>query len=97
MEPQNHHDGNHPDAMIKDFGSLLDNTSDTMHWVAKSCGTQASIKPKSRDKAYISDEQLHPIELYIYDGNNLQVKGLQCERIFEMCRCTGCMSCHGGN
>jgi hypothetical protein len=34
MGPQNCHDGKHPDAMIKDFRALLDNTQDTTHHVA---------------------------------------------------------------
>jgi hypothetical protein len=31
LGPQNRRDGKHPDAMVKDFRVLLDNTQDTMH------------------------------------------------------------------
>jgi len=34
MGLQNRHDGKHPNAMIKDFGALLDNTQDATHPVA---------------------------------------------------------------
>jgi len=37
--PQNRRDGKHPDAMIKDFRALLDNTQDAMHRVAIYSGT----------------------------------------------------------
>jgi len=56
MGPQNCHDGKHPDAMIKDFRALLDNTHDAMHRVAIYSGTREFIKHKSRNKLYISDE-----------------------------------------
>jgi hypothetical protein len=68
MGPQNCRDGNHPDPMIKDFRALLDNTQDAMHHVAIYCGTREFIKHKSRNKMYISDEQLHAMELCIYHG-----------------------------
>ena len=32
-------------------------------------------KHKSRNKMYISDEQLHPMELCIYHGINVPVEG----------------------
>jgi hypothetical protein len=65
MGPQNHHDGKHPDAMIKDFRALLDNTQDATHRVPIFSGTRVFIKHKSRNKTYISDEQLHAMELCI--------------------------------
>jgi len=34
MGPQNRRDGKHPDAMIKDFRALLENTQHAMHCVA---------------------------------------------------------------
>jgi len=74
MEPQNRHDGKHPDAIIKDFRALVNNTQDPMHHAAIYCGTQEFIKHKSRNKTYISDEQLHAMELSIYDGINVHVK-----------------------
>ena len=58
MGPQNRHDGMHPDTMIKDFRALLNNTQDATHRVAIYSGTQEFIKHKSRNKTYISDEQL---------------------------------------
>jgi len=56
MGPQNRRDGKHPDSMIKDFRALLDNTQDTTHHVAIYSDTRESIKHKSRNKTYISDE-----------------------------------------
>jgi len=75
MGPQNRCDGKHPDAMMKDFRALLNNTQDATHRVAIYCGTREFIKHKSRNKTYISDEQLHAIELCIYHGNKVQVEG----------------------
>jgi hypothetical protein len=65
MGPQNHPDGKHPDAMIKDFRALLDNTQDATNGVAIYSGTWEYFKHKSRNKTYISDEQLHAMELCI--------------------------------
>jgi len=68
MGPQNCRDGKHPDAMIKDFRALLDNTQNATHRVKIYNGTQEFLKHKSSNKMYISDEQLHAMELCIYDG-----------------------------
>ena len=68
MGPQNCRDGQHPDAVIRDFRALRDNTHDTMHRVAIYSSTWEFIKHKSRNKTYISDEQLHAMELCIYHG-----------------------------
>jgi phosphoserine phosphatase len=65
MEPQNRRDGKDPDARIKDFRALLDTTQDATHHVAIFSGTLEFIKHKSRNKTYISDEQLHAMELCI--------------------------------
>jgi len=65
MGPQNRRDGKHPDATIKDLRSLFDNTQDATHCVAIYSGTREFIKHKSRNKTYISDEQLHAKELCI--------------------------------
>jgi len=43
MGPQNRRDGKHPDAMIKDFRALLDNTQDAMHRAAIYSGTREII------------------------------------------------------
>jgi len=92
MGPQNHRDGKHPDAMIKDFRALLDNTQDATHHVAIYSGMREFIKHKSRNKTYISDDQLHAMELCIYHGIKVQVEGLDGKRTSQMCRCTGSQS-----
>jgi len=97
MGPQNHHDEKHPDAMIKGFRALLDNTQDAMHHVAIYCGMREFFKNKSRKKTYISDEQLHAMELCIYHGIKVQVEGLDGERISQMCRYTGSQSWRRGD
>jgi len=74
--PQNRRDGKHPDAMIKDFRALLDNTQDATHRVAIYSGTREFIKHNSRNKTYISDDQLHAMVLCIYHGIKVQVEGL---------------------
>jgi hypothetical protein len=88
MGPQNRRAGKHPDAMIKDFRALVDNTQDAMHLVAIYSSTREFIKHKSRNKRYISDDQLHAIELCISHGIKVQVEGLDGERISQKCRCT---------
>jgi len=97
MGPQNRRDGKHTDAMIKDFRALLDNTQDGTHRVAIYSGTWEFIKHKSRYKTYISDEQLHTMELCIYHGIKVQVEGLEGERISQMCRCTRSKIWRGGD
>jgi hypothetical protein len=97
MGPQNRRDGKHPDAMIKDFSALLDNRQDPPHRAAIYSGTREFITHKSRNKTYISDEQLHAMELCIYPGSKVQVEGLDGERISQMCRCTGSQSWRGGD
>jgi len=97
MGPQNCRDGKHPDTMIEDFKALLDNTQDATHRVAIYSSTREFIKHKSRNKTYISDEQLHAMELCIYDGIKVQVEGLDGERVSQMCRCTGSQSWRGGD
>ena len=89
---QNHRDGNHPDALIKDFRALLDNTQHAMHGPAIYSGTLEFIKHHSRNKMYISDEQLHAMQLSIYHSIKVQVEGLEGERISQMCRCAGSQS-----
>jgi hypothetical protein len=92
MGPQTRRDGKHPDAMIKDFRTLVDNTQDATHRAAIYSGTQEFIQHQSRNKTYISDEQLHAMELCIYHGIKVQVEGVDGERISQMCRCTGSQS-----
>jgi hypothetical protein len=83
--------------MIKDFRALLDNTQDATHRMAIYRGTREFIKHKSRNKMYISDEQLHTMELCIYHGIKVQVEGLPGEHISQMCHCTGSQSWHRGD
>jgi len=97
MGPQNRRDGNHPDAMITDFRALLNNTQDATHRTAISSGTREFIQHQSRNKTYISDEQLHAMELCIYHGIKVQVEGFEGERISQMGRCTGSQSWRGGD
>ena len=92
MGPQHRRDGEHPDAMLNDFRASLDNTQDAKHLVAIYSGTRENIKHKSRNKTYMSDEQLHAMELSIFHGIKVQVEGLEGERISRMCRCTGSRS-----
>jgi len=84
MGPQNRHDGKHPDAMIKAFRALLDNTQDATHLMALYRGTPGFIKHESRNKMYLSDEQLHAMVLCIYHGIMIHVEGLDGERISQM-------------
>jgi len=95
--PQNRHDGKHPDAMIKDFRALLDNTQDATHRATIYNGTWEFLKHKSRNNTYISNEQLHAMELCIHHGIMVQVEGLEGERISQICQCTGSESWHGGD
>jgi len=97
MGPQNRRDGMRPDTMIKDFRALLDNTQDATHRVTIYNGTREFLKHKSHNKTYISDEQLHAMELCIYHGIKVQVEGLDGERISQICRCTGSQSWRGGD
>jgi len=97
MGPQNCCDGKHPDAMIKDFRALLDNTQDAMHRVAIYSGTQEFIKHMSCNQTYLSDEQLHAMEICIYHGIKVQVEGFEGERTSQMCRCTGSQSWRGAD
>jgi hypothetical protein len=97
MGPQNRPDGKHPATMIKDFRALLDNMEDAMHCAAIYSDMLQFIKHKSHNKTYISDEQLHAIELCIYHGIKVQVEGLEGERISQMCRCIGSQSWRRGD
>jgi len=79
MVPETYNDGKHPDAMNKDITVVLDNRQDTSHCIPMCSGTREYIKHKSLKKMYISDEQLHPIELSIYQGVKVHVQGLDSE------------------
>jgi hypothetical protein len=92
MGPQNHHEGNHPDAMIKDLRALLNNAPYAMQHMVKFCGPRKFINDKSRNNAYISDEQLQALELCVYHGIKVAVEGLDGECTSPMCQCTGSLS-----
>jgi len=92
MGPQNWRDGKHADSMIKDFRALLDNTQDATHRVTIYNGMREFLKHKSRNKMYISDDQLHAMELCISHVIQVQVEGIEGERISQICRCTGSQS-----
>jgi hypothetical protein len=76
---------------------VADDTQDATHHVTIYNGTREFLKHKSRNKTYISDEQLHAMELCIYHGINVQVEGLDDERISQICRCAGSQSCRAGD
>jgi hypothetical protein len=97
MGPQYRRDGKHPDAMIIDFRALLDNTQDATHRVSIYNGRRKFLNHKSRNKTYISDEQLHTMELCIYHDIKVLVESLDGERISQIFRYTGCQSWHGGD
>ena len=92
----NRHDGKHPDGIIKDFRALLHNTQDATHHMTIYNGTWEWVKHQRRNKTYISDEQLHTMELCSYHGIKVQVDGLEGECISQICRFTGSQSwCRG--
>jgi hypothetical protein len=78
--------------MIKDFRALLDNTQDATHRMTIFNGMQEFLKHKSRNKGYISDEQLHAMELGMYDGIKVQVVGSDGECISQIGQYIGCQS-----
>jgi len=51
----------------------------------------------SRNKTFIWDDQLHTMELCMYNGIKVQVEGLNGEHIFQFCWCTGYQSWCGGD
>jgi hypothetical protein len=97
LGPQNRRDGKYPDAMIWDFRALLDNTGDTTHRMTIYNRTQEGLKHNGRNKRYISNEQLHAMELCIYHGIMAQVDGIAGECISQMCRCIGSQNWCGGD
>jgi hypothetical protein len=84
MGPPNRRDRKHPDAMIKDFGVLLDNTQDATHCVRIYNCTRKFLKHQSHNKTYISDEQLHVMELCISHGIMVPVEGSEGENITQI-------------
>jgi len=90
--PQNRRDEKLPEDLIKDFRTLLDNTQDATHRVTIYKGTLEFIKHKSCEKMYISDKQLHTMELCIYHGIKVQFEDLEGERISQVCQWTGSLS-----
>jgi len=68
-----------------------------MHRVPIYSGTWEDIKHKSHNKMYISDEQLHAMELCIYHGIKVQVEGSDGECISQMCWWKWSQSWRGGD
>jgi hypothetical protein len=92
----NRHHGKPPDALIKRFRTLLDNTHEAMHRMAIYSCIWECMKYNSRNMTYNSDEQQHAMELCIYHAIKIEAQGLDGERISQMCRGTGCHSwCRG--
>jgi hypothetical protein len=89
MGPLNRRDGKHPDAIIQDFKSLLENTQDATHSVAIFSGTRQFMKHMSHNKTGIWDEPLHTMELCICHRIKDKVSGVDGERISQMTRCAG--------
>jgi len=85
-----------PDAMIKEFRTLLDNVQDATHGVAIFSGTQECIRNKCRNKMYRLDEQLHPMEFCIYHAIMVHMECLEGEHISQMCQCTESQCWHRG-
>jgi len=77
MGPQHRCNGNHSDVMITDIRQWLNHIRDAMHCMTINIGTQEFIKHRSPDNTFIRDEQLHAMELGMYDGNNVQVQGFK--------------------
>jgi hypothetical protein len=75
----------HPDGIIKDFRTLLDNTQDATQRLTLYNGTREFVKHMSHNMTYISDEKLHTMEFCIYHGIEVQVEGLEGERILQIC------------
>ena len=97
MGPHNCDVGKHPDAKINDFRALQGNAQDTTHHVAIYNCMREFIKHKSRNKTYLSDEQLHAMELFNHHGTKVQVEGLEDECISQMWQFTGSQSRHRGH
>jgi len=89
VAPGNRRAGRHPDRMIKYIGALLGNTQDTMHGVAIYSCPWEFIKHSCCNMTYISDEQLHTMELCICRGIKVQLEGSEDEHISQMCLWTG--------
>jgi len=85
MGPQNSHDERHSNKMSKDFRALLDNTQDATHCVTIYKGMWVFIKDMSHNKTFISYEQLHAMELYIYHGIKVQIEDLEGESRSQIC------------
>jgi hypothetical protein len=86
MRPENRLDYMNPDAMNKDFRAVLDIRYDTTHCAAIYSGTREYIKHTRCNKKYILDEQQHTMELCIYPRIEVQVEGLEGERVSQMYR-----------
>jgi len=71
--------------------------TDSMYYVTIYNGMPEFMKHVSSNKGYISDEQLHAMQLCIYDGIKVQVEGMDGVHICQICRCTGSQSWRWGD
>jgi hypothetical protein len=62
---------------------------DAAHHIGIYNGTLEFTIYKTFNTTYISDEQLHTMEIHIYSGNKVQVEGCEDKPIFQMCQGTG--------
>jgi len=97
MGPQNRHDGKHSDGIIKDYRALLDTMHHGMHRTTFCNCTWEFPKHRSHNNMYISDEQMHAMDVCIYHGIKVQVEGIDGEHISQNGWCTGSDSWCGGN
>jgi hypothetical protein len=63
--------------MVKHCRALLDNKQDVTQCVAFKNTMWEHLKHTSCKKMYISDAQLHAMELSIFDGIKVQLEGLE--------------------
>jgi len=96
MGSRNRCDGMHSDAIMRNFRALHGITQNGTHQLAIYCGTSEFMKHRSHNMTYILHNHLHVVELCIHHGHKVQVEGLECECISQMCRWTGNQSwCRG--
>jgi hypothetical protein len=74
LATQYRHTGKHPESVIKGFRVLLDNMQDAKHRLAMYSSTMEFMNDMGRNRTYISDEQLHAMELCIYHYIRVQVE-----------------------
>jgi hypothetical protein len=91
------HDGNHPDAMIKDFRTLHNISPDQTHHMSMFSGIWEFLNNKLQHKLYILEEQLHAMEFGICHSLKLQPEGFEGDHIPQRFQWTGLQSWRGGD